>query len=100
VALGDLGDDDVGVVAVGRGDEDVGVGDPGRLQRRGLETGPDRELAAEVLPAFLQPDLEPGVGLRVLVEAGDVVALTEHRPRHRGADAAATDDQNEHGGGY
>ena len=29
-ALGDLGDDDVGVVAVGGGDEGVGVLDPGR----------------------------------------------------------------------
>ena len=74
--------------------------DPGGHQRLGLEPGADRELAAEVLPALLQPDLEPGVRLGVLVEAGDFVALAEHRPRHRGADAAAADDQNEHGRGY
>ena len=49
---------------------------------------------------FSRPDLEAGVGLGVLVEAGDLVALAEHRPRHRGADPAAADDQNEHGAGY
>src|SRR3954466_1486574 len=41
--LGDLGDDDVGVVAVGGGDERVGVLDPGRLQGLRLEAGADGE---------------------------------------------------------
>ena len=53
--LGDLGDDDVRVVAVGRGDEDVGALDPGGDQRLDLEPGADRELAAEVLPALSSP---------------------------------------------
>ena len=99
-ALGDLGDDDVGVVAVGGGDEGVGLLDPRGDQRVGLEAGADRELPAEVLPALLEPDLEPGVGLGVLVEAGDLVALTQHRPGDGGADAAAADDQDEHWRGY
>ena len=71
-ALGDLGDDDVGVVAVGGGDEGVGLLDPGRDERVGLEPGADREAAAEVLPALVEADLEPRVGLGVLVEAGDL----------------------------
>ena len=49
--------------------------DPGGEQRVGLEAGADREPAAEVLPALVEADLEPGVGLGVLVEAGDLVAL-------------------------
>ena len=40
--LGDLGDDEVGVVAVGGGDEDVGLLDAGRDQRVDLERGADR----------------------------------------------------------
>ena len=44
--LGDLGDDQVGVVAVGGGDEHVGALDAGLQQRVDLERGADRELAA------------------------------------------------------
>ena len=71
--------------------------DPGGDQRVDLEAGADRELAAEVLPALVEPDLEPGVRLGVLVEAGDLVALAQHRPGDRGADPAAADDQDEQG---
>ena len=95
--LGDLGDDDVRVVAVGRGDEGVGPIDPGRVQRLDLERGADRELAAHVLPGALEADLEPRVRLRVLVEAGDLVALAQQRPGQRGADPARADDEDEHG---
>ena len=41
-------------------------------------------------------DLEPRVRLGVLVEAGDLVPLAEHRPGDAGADPATTDDQDEH----
>ena len=84
--LGDLGDDDVGVVAVGGGDEGVGLLDPGGDQGVGLEAGADREAAAEVLPGLVEADLEPRVRLRVLVEAGDFVAFaaaSPGRPRSR-----------------
>ena len=96
-ALCDLGDHDVRVIAVGGGDEGVRSLDPGGDERIGLEPGPDRELAAEVLPALLEADLEPGVGLGILVEAGNLVALPQHRPRDRRSDSAAADDQDEHG---
>ena len=96
-ALGDLGDDDVGVVAVGGGDEGVGVLDPGGDQSVGLEAGADGELAAEVLPALVEPDLEPRVRLGVLVEAGDFVPLAQHRASDGGANTATADDQDEHG---
>ena len=94
--LGDLGDDDVGVVAVRGGDEGVSALDPRRDQRLGLEAGADGELTAEVLPTLLEADLEPGVGLGVLVETGDFVPFAEHRAGDGGADAPAANDQNEH----
>ena len=53
--LGDLGDDDVGVVAVGRGDERVRPLDPRREQRVDLEPGPDRELPPESSQDFSRP---------------------------------------------
>ena len=74
--------------------------DPGGDQGVGLQAGADRELAAEVLPALVEPDLEPRVRLGVLVEAGDFVPLAQHRAGDGGADAATADDQDEHGGGY
>ena len=48
--------------------------------------GADREVAAEVLPGLVEPDLEPRVRLGVLVEAGDLMALaraSRGRPRSR-----------------
>src|SRR4051794_5082553 len=42
----DLRHDEVGVVAVGGRDEDVGVRDPGLLERLHLERGADREAPA------------------------------------------------------
>ena len=51
-ALGDLGDDEVGVVAVGGGDEGVGLLDPGREQRVDLERRALGEAPAALLPAL------------------------------------------------
>ena len=79
-ALRDLGDDDVRVVAVGRGDEGVGALDPGRLQRIDLEPRADRELTARVLPRALEADLETGVRLGVLVQARNLVAVARASP--------------------
>ena len=69
---------------------------PAAVSASTSSAGADRELAAEVLPALVQADLEPRVRLGVLVEAGDLVALAQHRARDRGADPPAADDQNEH----
>ena len=77
--LGDLRDHDVGVVAVGGGDEGVGLVDSGRFERIDLQCGADGEHATGDLPAAFQPDFEPGVGLGVLVEHGNGVAVIEHR---------------------
>ena len=60
-ALRDLGDDDVRVITVGRGDEGVRFLDPRGDQGIGLEAGPDREAPTEILPAFLEAHLKPGV---------------------------------------
>jgi hypothetical protein len=56
--LGDLGDDEVRVVAVGRGDEDVGTLDAGLNEGVGLQRRPQRELAVGFLPAVALPRVE------------------------------------------
>src|SRR4051794_27187675 len=66
--LGDLRDDDVRVVAVGRGDEDVGAVDAGLEQRVDLQGRPDGEQAAAVLPRALLAHVEALMRQRVLVE--------------------------------
>src|SRR3954454_10361835 len=75
--LSDLRDDEVGVVAVGGGDEHVGLLDPGLRQRVHLERRADREAAAGLLPALAELDVEALVGERVLVEDGDGVARAQ-----------------------
>src|SRR3954447_11512341 len=83
-SLGDLTDDDVGVVPVGGGDEAVGAVDAGLEQRVDLQGGPDREQAAAVLPRAVGPDVEALVGQRVLVEDGDLVTRRERGDGHSG----------------
>ena len=96
----DLRDGEVRVVAVGRGDEVVGLLDAGLAQRVDLQAVAEREAAARVLPRRVHPGVEALVGERVLVQDGDLMAGGEHRARDRGADAAGADDQDEgHRGG-
>src|SRR4051812_2941016 len=92
---GDLGDGEVRVVAVGGGDEDVGILDPGLAQCVDLQAVPDREAPAGVLPGGVHPRVEPLVGERILVQDRDLVARGKHRARHRGPDAARADDEYE-----
>src|SRR4051794_15893231 len=75
--LGDLRDDEVGVVAVGRGDEDVGLVHPGLGQRVHLQRRADREAAAGLLPALAELYVEALVGERILVEDGHGVARAQ-----------------------
>jgi hypothetical protein len=96
--LRDLSDDDVGVIAVGGGDEGVGLFDPRGQQRIDLERGADREVAARVLPGSLEIELEACVRLGILIEARDLVSFTEHCAGNGRSDAAATTDQDEHRG--
>src|SRR4051794_28253500 len=72
--LRDLGDDEVRVVAVRGGDEDVGVLDAGLQQGVDLERGADREAPAGLLPGAAELDVEAFVRERILVEHGDGVA--------------------------
>src|SRR5204863_4667288 len=95
-APGDLGDHEVGVVAVGGGDEGVGLLDSGLEERVDLERGADGEAAADLLPGLGLVPVEEGYGLGVLVEHRDFVALGEHLLGDRGTDPAATHDEYEH----
>jgi len=96
-ALGDLGDDQVRVIAVGRGDEHVGARDPGLLERVDLQRRADRELAAGVLPAQALARVQALVGERILIEHGDFVTFGQRRLGDGRADAPCSDDQQEHG---
>src|SRR5215216_5928065 len=95
-AVGELRHDEVRVVAVGRGDEDVGLLDPGLGQRVELERRTDREAPAGLLPRSAELDVEPLVRERVLVEDGDDVAGAQRRRGDGGADAPGADDEDEH----
>src|SRR4051812_16392074 len=95
--LGDLRDHEVGVVAVGGGDEDVGLLHPGLRQRVHLERRADREAAARLFPALAQLDVEALVGERVLVEDGDGMPGAQRSGGHGGPHPAGTDDEHEHG---
>src|SRR5207244_10270820 len=92
-----LGDDDVCVVPVGRADDDVGLLDARFDQRIDLQRSADGEPPAQVLPGLLETVVEYRVRLRALVEDADLVALFHHPLGNRRADAAAADDQDEHG---
>src|SRR3954449_8581296 len=96
--LGDLGDHEVGVVPVRRGDEHVGAIDAGLGQRVDLQGGPDGELAAAVLPGPEVGVVEALVGERVLVEHGDLAALVECALGDRRAQTAGADDEDERHG--
>src|SRR3954466_10662698 len=80
VLAGDLRDRQVRVVAVGGGDEHVGLLDARLAERVDLEAVAEREPPAGVLPRGVHPRVQPLVRERVLVEYGDVVAGLEHRP--------------------
>src|SRR5919198_1106389 len=96
--LRDLRDDDVGVVAIGGGDERLGPINPRRLERFDLERGADGEVPAGLLPRLLHPDFEARMRLGVLVEARHLMPVAEHGPRDGRANPPATDDENEHEG--
>ena len=66
--LRDLRDDQVRVVAVGGGDEHVGVLDAGLDQRVDLQRRADREAAARLLPRAAELDVQALMRQRVLVE--------------------------------
>ena len=88
-----------GVVAVRGGDEHVGLVDPRLGQRVHLERGADREPAAGLLPRGAELDVQALVGERVLVQDGDGVAGPQGRGGDGRADAAGSDDEDEHRGG-
>src|SRR4051794_7792102 len=96
--LGDLGDHEVGVVPVRRGDEHVGAIDAGLGQRVDLQRGPDGELAAAVLPRPEVGIVEALVGEQVLVEHGDLAALVERALGDRRSHTAGADDEDERHG--
>src|SRR3954467_6751461 len=73
----DLADRQVRVVAVGRGDEHVGLLDAGLAEGVDLEPVPEREPPARVLPRRVHAGVEALVRQRVLVEHRDLVALGE-----------------------
>ena len=75
--LRDLRDDQVRVVAVGGGDEDVGLLDAGLDQRVDLQRRPDREAAARLLPGAPELDVQPLVRERVLVEDRHDMAIAQ-----------------------
>src|SRR6185437_2881147 len=95
-ALGDLGDDQVGVVSVGRGDEHVCALDARLDQRVDLERRADRELTAGVLPTDGLAGVQALVGERVLVEHRDIVAGGERRLGDGRADTPGPHDHHEH----
>src|SRR2546421_6493093 len=95
-AARDLGDDQVRVVAVGRGDEGVGLRDPGLGEGVDLQPGTDGEAPTRLLPRRVELVVEPFVRQRVLVEDRHLVALGE-RPLGDGRpDPAGPQDEDEH----
>jgi hypothetical protein len=86
----DLAGDQVGLVERRAGDEEVGVGDAGVAQHRGLQAVAHH--AAQVEPV-LQRGQPRGVG----VDHGDVVALGDEALGDALADAAGAEDDDVHG---
>src|SRR2546421_11769072 len=96
-AARDLGDDQVRVVAVGRGDEGVGLRDPGLGEGVDLQPGTDGEAPTRLLPRRVELVVESLVRQRVLVEDRYLVALGE-RPLGDGRpDPAGPQHEDEHG---
>src|SRR5207245_148709 len=87
--LRDLADDHVRVVAVGCGDDGVGVLDAGLTKEVCVHPVPDDEGPGPVLT-------EPGEGVLVLVDDDDVPAFRVERLRDGRADPAAADDERLH----
>src|SRR6478752_3241808 len=92
---GDLGDGEVRVVAVGGGDEDVGLFDARFDERVDLQAVAHGEAPAGVLPGGVHPGVEALVRQRILVQDRHLVPRGQHRARHRGPDAAGADDEYE-----
>ena len=88
--LGDLRGHDIGVVALGDGDEDVGPVQPGFAQRVLVQTRADHALA-------LEPRAEPPEGVTGQVDDRDGVAFQRELPGQRGADAPAAQDDDRRG---
>src|SRR5207244_13455266 len=87
--LGDAGTHDVGVVAVGDRDEDVGLLDAGLLQDVPIEPGSDEGLAFKALVEMLE-------GCGVLVDDGDREVALRQGIRQLSADPSATHDDRVH----
>ena len=88
--LGDAGTHDVGVVAVGDRDEDVGLLDAGLLQDVPIEPGSDEGLAFKALVEMLE-------GCGVLVDDGDREVALRQGIRQLGADPSTPHDDRVHG---
>src|SRR3954454_7234141 len=99
VALGDLRDGEVCVVAVGRGDEDLRLLHARLDERVDLHRVTDGEAAAGLLPRGVEADLQALVGQRVLVEDGDGVTGGQGRACHGRPNPAGADDEDEHPAG-
>src|SRR3954447_17808104 len=96
IALGrQLRDGEVRVVAVGRGDEHLGLLDARLAQGGDLEAVADGEAPSGVLPRRVHAGVQALVGQRVLVEHGDLVSGGEHRAGDLGADPPSPDDEHE-----
>src|SRR5205807_9736623 len=87
--LGDLADDDVGVVAVGRNDHRVGLLDSGLAQDLDVHPMAEHEAAVPVVA-------EPAERLFLLVDGRDVPALVHQLEGNAGADSAASNHQSIH----
>jgi hypothetical protein len=87
--LGDPAGAQVGLVGLGDGDQQVGVGGAGAVEdgRRGGVAGDDPQV--ETL-------LQVGEAFAVVVDDGDVVGLRDEALGHRGADLAGAEDDDLH----
>src|SRR5207247_4081914 len=90
VLLCDAGTHDVGVVAVGHRDEDIGLLDARLLQDVPIEPGSDEGLAFKTLVEVLE-------GRGVLVDDGDGEVALSQGIRQLSADPSATHDDRVHG---
>ena len=88
-ALGDLAGHQVGLVALGHGDEQVRI-----VQAGVAEDGRQGRIAAH--GAQVEPVLQGGQALPVVVHDGDVVGLVHQGLGHAGADLAGTENDDLH----
>ena len=87
--FGDLGGHGVAVVAVGEGEEDVGLGDAGGVLDFEVFASAEDGVAAEVV-------IEPVEGGGVNVDDGDVVAFVIEFAGEGGAESSAAHDHDAH----